>query len=402
MKKKCRAWMALSLVLSMMVGMQVQAEEPKEEAQISMTAFEGTDLNQVKAGDTVKFHISMSNTTEDDLSGARLVVTAKSTDGQPAGDVVIPEEGNSANLGDRANGNMKGITSAVVIDFRPSTNISDAVVSVKVAEDMAGKPVEVNAFLSVDNGEPEKPTVSNFAQTAFTVMEEADVALEPVLTLEAVSDVDFSKGVTKDVPFKITVKLTNSGNIVLHNIQVDTAYSDKTPDFMEEKDFLKLGSIVSKGDFTILDDGSGYLSQLEVGASKELTFECKIPKDYAHEQVNLFLAAGAFEAENLEGDPVAQDMSVLNCKVLAQQPVPTPDSKPTPGIKPNPGTPPKTEPTPEIKPVVKPAKVQPVKKAAKSPQTGDESQMTVWMILMLGAGGTAISVLKKRPDFMNR
>lgn len=401
MKKKCRAWMALSLVLSMMVGMQVQAETPKEEAQISMTAFEGTDLNQVKAGDTVKFHISMNNTTESNLSGARLVVTAKSTDGEPAGDVVIPEEGNSANLGDRANGNMKGITSAVVIDFRPNTNISDAVVSVKVAEDMAGKPVEVNAFLSVDNGD-EKPTVSNFAQAAFTVMEEPDVALEPALTLEAVPDIDLSKGVTKDVPFKITVKLTNSGNIVLQNIQVDTAYSDKTPDFMEEKDFLKLGSIVSKGDFTILDDGSGYLAQLEVGASKELTFECKIPKDYAHEQVNLFLAAGAFEAESLEGDPVAQDMSVLNCKVLAQQPVPTPDSKPTPDIKPNPGTPPKTEPTPEIKPVVKPAKVQPVKKAAKSPQTGDESQAAVWMALMLCAGGAAISILKKRPDFMNR
>lgn len=395
MKRKCRVIAALVLIFSMMFGTQALAALPEEAALISMAAIDGTDLDQVKVGDVVYFHISMDNTTNADLAGSRLVVTAKSMDEEPAGEVVIPEEGNPEALGDKANGNMKGISSAFVKSFGPGESISDAIAYVKVAEDMAGKQVVVTAFLSIDSGE-DKPIVSNTAQSVFSVAAEEVETPEPSITIDAVPSIDLSKGITKEEAFQITLKVTNSGNMILQNIQVDAAYSGKDPEEMEEADFLKSGTIVSKGDFTVLDDGSAYLAELGIGDAKELTFECRIPKEYAQEYTNLYLRAGAFESPDLTGASVAQGMVILNSKILdAQNPIPAPETKPTPGQTPTPGTIPDTKPIPEVKPVIRPAKVQPVKLSAKSPQTGDEAGAAGWVMLMVCAGGAVIAAMKR-------
>lgn len=325
---------------------------------------------------------------------------AKSADGDAAGDVVIPVEGNTSDVTDWANGQMKGINSGVLDNFGPGSSIN-AVFCVKVGDDMAGKQVTVSSYLSQDQGD-EKPIVSNIAEAAFTVLSDGTENLESGLTVEAVPSIDFKKGITKDVPFKLTMKIINTGSTTLHYIQTDVAYSGKAlEDMGEEEDFLKLGTIVSPGEFIILDDGSGYLPQLEPGDTRELTFECKIPKDYTQESVNLFLAAGSFESDSLTGDPVAQDMLILNSKVLdAQQPVPNPDpgSKPTPDPKPDPK--PVPQPSQEVKPTpqVKPAKPA-QKTAVKSPKTGDESGAAGWTMLMTCAAIAAVVTGKKKQDY---
>lgn len=399
MKKRCRVLMAFALVLSMMFGMQVQAGSPADEAQVTITAFEGTDLAKVQVGDTVMFHMSMNNTTSEDLTGAgtRLVVTAADAQGNRMGEVAIPEEGNSASLGDRNNGQAVGIASAVMADFPSGKSINDAVASVKVTDDMEGKQITVQAVIKRDDGS-EKPNVSCIAQTTFTVASkeiEPPKPEEPGITVTVVPSIDLNKGITKGEAFQATMKVTNSGNTVLQNIEADAAYSGKDPAMLEDEDFLRLGNIITKGDFTILDDGSAYLAELGVGETKELVFECMIPDEYAQDSVYLYFAAGSFVTENADADPVALDLAMFNSKVMAsskQDPAPNPNPTPKPDVKPD------TKPTPEVKPADNTAKKEPAKTTAKSPKTGDESTAVSFMILLACAGIATVVAAKKKVE----
>ena len=422
MMRRGRILPVFLLVLSLIMGTQVYAQESNEagKAEVSMamsgTSAEGT----VSAGDTLQFRLTVSNPDgAENLGGAVLRFQVSETEDMSArlGNPVMSSE--SAYLTDPSQAN--GLSTIRV--GAGMSGEAEAVVTLQITEEMAGKTLYFQTDLRPDL--PEEPA---FAQTAVTSVqvtvpeepEPGDPDPEPVTAIDVSASVhtDLTK-IEKGKEFSGDITVNNTGNTTVDYIYVTAGYSVGGIE-NDAENMMPIGKFVSlPNGVTQPEDGVACIASLPAGESVTLPVTAAVPESFAGEEIVLTFMVVSYGSEDFsETDtPIVLEVTELSGKIAADVSEPgtgDPGSGDPGSGDPNPGTgdngnenqgsdpekpvitdpkdPSDTKPadTPKADNTKKTADTK-TAKTGSAPKTGDTASAALAIVVMLGAAA-AVSV----------
>lgn len=400
--KKGRIMGVFTLALTLLIGMQVHAEENSPALTLDVSAPAGMSGTSAKAGDTLTFNINLGGVKgKDDLGGSYLrfrVTTTQDVD-DIAGRTGFPEMTTDCSY-IVGGGKVKGLTTLRLnADIKNLDGLAEAVVNLPVTDDMKGKTLYYKVDLLPDYANLVETEA--FAETevrSFSVEDNADPeGSTPEITLTAQAGTDIDK-LEKGKVFPIELTVANPNQVDLPHVYIIAGYSEigmydnEGNDTGVEPEPLGTFTDLPAG-VTLPEAGSAYIPTLAAGASVTLNLNAVIPETYGKGSVVFSYAAVSFEDENQE-EPIAAAIIENKGTIIKLADVPQNPEKPAPG-KPDPET---TKPNAGPSGQNQPEKQTPVFKTP-SPKTGDTmttAGVLAVLIVLIASAGIITEMSRKR------
>ena len=400
--KKGRIMGVFTLALTLLIGMQVHAEENSPALTLDVSAPAGMSGTSAKAGDTLTFNINLGGVKgRDNLGGSYLRFRVASTQNVDDAADRIGDPEMTSNCSYISNGGKaKGLTTlrldATIKDLDGN---AEAVVTLPVTDDMKGKTLYYKVDLRPDSGGI--PDSAAFAETdvrSVSVEDNADPDdSSQQITLTAQAGADMNK-LEKGKVFPIELTVTNPNPEALPHVYIIAGYSEIGMYDNEGNDTgvepEPLGTFTNlPAEVTMPEAGSAYIPTLAAGASVTLNLNAVIPETYGKESIVFSYAAISFADENQE-EPLAAAIIENKGTIVKPADVPQNPEKPAPG-KPDPET---TKPNAGPAGQNQPEKQTPVFKTP-SPKTGDTTTtagVMAVLIVLMGSAGIITEMSQKR------
>ena len=397
--KRGRIIGVLMLALSLLLGMQVHAEENSPALTLDVSAPAGMTGTSAKAGDTLTFNINLGGVKgKEDLGGSYLRFRVTETQDVDSVDGRIGEPEMTTNCSYIVDGGkVKGLTTLRLnADIKNLDGNAEAVVKLPVTDDMKGKTLYYKVDLL--------PGYANIIETeAFAETDVRSFSVEDTanpddgnqqLTLTAQVGADMNK-LEKGKAFPIELTVTNPNAEALPHVYIGAGYSEKGlydengNDTGVEPEPLGAFTDLPAG-VTQPETGEAYIPSLAAGASVKLKLNAVIPETYGKENVVFSYAAVSFEDESQEV-PIAAVLTETKGPIVKpadapQNPENPENSKP---VTPAPET---TNPTTPPSSQNQPAKQTPVTKVTQSPKTGDSMTVTGTLAALIVLIGSACMI----------
>lgn len=389
MKRKLGKMLAAIISLALLFQVNVFAQEPHEvEGKVTVTITPDQELTNLKAGDSFTLTVKLENTLDQLIDGVHHLTLRETIDKNQSVQLCnIPETGNE-NVKEEGSTIVNNVNlQSISLKNLAAKQTVDVKVDCTVPENMEGKDIGINAALLIDDG---NHTVLGSASTTISVA--SDTTPDDPAPAITITDIQFpdaaSDSLKENQEFQVIVTLKNTGNTPHPYVHFGVGISnDNAADFSTVTDF---GTLVPQTGIQVDADGIPYVENMAVGESLTFTFKGKLPIGINVKKPWLAVAAVATDGLTQweEEIPLCTDTKWLQLTVAEDNVKPGPNEN----NNENPANP-----KPDVDNTdtsVSGNKLQPasVKKAAR---TGDESNITFLLTLMVLSGAVVVYGRKK-------